>query len=310
MKIGLIDVDGHNYPNLALMKLSAWHKNQGDQVEWWWPMGEYDRVYMSKVFDETYSPDIPEPLNAKEIIKGGTGYGLKNKLPDEIEHIYPDYSLYPKLTKDTAYGFLTRGCPRGCEFCIVAEKEGRRSCKVANLNEFWNGQKKIIIMDPNILACQDHPNLLQQLIDSNAIVDFNQGLDCRLLTIENIALLKQIRVSIFHFAWDYMKETKAVLKGLTLFKDMMDIDLWHKTTVYVLTNFDTTFEEDLYRIYTLRYMGYRPYVMVYNKPHAPEKIRKLQRWVNNIRIFKAEPNFENYQKINTQNTLPLFEEAE
>lgn len=136
MKIGLIDVDGHNYPNLALMKLSAWHKAQGDEVEWWWGFSEYDRVYMSKVFDETYTPDIPEPLNAKEIVKGGTGYGLDNKLPDEIEHIYPDYLLYPELTKDTAYGFLTRGCPRGCHFCIVAGKEGRKSVKVADLSEW------------------------------------------------------------------------------------------------------------------------------------------------------------------------------
>ena len=88
MKVGLIDVDGHHYPNLALMKLSAWHKSQGDTVEWWWGWGgQYDRVYMSKVFDDTYTPDIPEPVNAAEIIKGGNGYGLDNKLPDEIEHI-------------------------------------------------------------------------------------------------------------------------------------------------------------------------------------------------------------------------------
>ena len=110
MTIGLIDVDGHNFPNLALMKISAWHKAKGDTVEWWWGLGgEYDLVYMSKVFDGTYTPDIPEPLNAKRVIKGGTGYGLKNRLPDEVEHIYPDYSLYPELTKETAYGFLTRG---------------------------------------------------------------------------------------------------------------------------------------------------------------------------------------------------------
>lgn len=111
MKVGLIDVDGHHYPNLALMKLSAWHKAQGDDVEWWWGWGQYDRVYMSKVFNEIYTPDFPGPVNAAEIIKGGTGYGLDNKLPDEIEHLYPDYSLYPELTKDTAYGFLSRGCP-------------------------------------------------------------------------------------------------------------------------------------------------------------------------------------------------------
>jgi radical SAM superfamily enzyme YgiQ (UPF0313 family) len=125
MKIGLIDVDGHNFPNLALMKISAWHKAKGDTVEWCLPIDHYDIVYQSKVFDETYSPDIEWMPMADKVIKGGTGYGLDNKLPDEIEHIYPDYSLYPELTKDTAYGFLTRGCPRGCKFCIVASKEGK-----------------------------------------------------------------------------------------------------------------------------------------------------------------------------------------
>ena len=141
LKIGLIDVDGHNYPNLALMKISAWHKAHGDTVEWWWGFGHYDRVYMSKVFDETYSPDIPEPMNAKEIVKGGTGYGLSNALPFEIEHMYPDYSLYPEGTKDTAYGFLTRGCPNACPFCIVSGNEGRISKKVADLTEWWKGRR-------------------------------------------------------------------------------------------------------------------------------------------------------------------------
>lgn len=142
MKVGLIDVDSHHYPNLALMKLSAWHKAQGDEVQWWFGWDQYDRVYMSKVFDDTYSADILEPANAREIIKGGTGYGLLNALPYDVEHIYPDYSIYPELTKDTAYGFLSRGCPRACPFCIVSGKEGRRSAKVADLSEWWNGQKK------------------------------------------------------------------------------------------------------------------------------------------------------------------------
>lgn len=307
MRIGLIDVDGHNYPNLALMKLSAWHKQKGDTVEWWWAMGEYDRVYMSKVFDNTYSPDIPEPINAKEVIKGGTGYGLQNKLPDEIEHIYPDYSLYPELTKDTAFGFLTRGCPRGCHFCIVAEKEGRRSCHVAGLSEFWRGQKRIVLMDPNILACKDHLWLLKQLVDSKARVDFNQGLDCRLLTENNIRLINQIKIENIHFAWDYMKEKDAVLRGLKLYAEKATRkphgDL---ATVYVLVNFDTTMEENLERIYTLRDMGYKPYVMVYDKPNAPQEIRNLQRWCNNIKIYKSARLFEEYERKDKED-LPLFQ---
>lgn len=295
MKIGLIDVDGHHYPNLALMKLSAWHKARGDTVEWWWGWGQYDRVYMSKVFDETYTPDIQEPLNAKEIIKGGTGYGLDNKLPEEVEHIYPDYSIYHELTKDTAYGFLTRGCPRGCHFCVVAEKEGRGSVKVANLSEWWRGQRNIVLMDPNILACPDHMELLVQLADSKAWVDINQGLDCRLLTEQNIEAINRIKLKEIHFAWDYMKESESVLRGLKLYASLATRKPHGQYgTVFCLTNYDTTMEENLYRIYTLRDMGYDPYVMIYDKPHAQREIKHLQRWCNNRMIFKKEPDFHDY----------------
>ena len=208
MKIGVIDVDGHNFPNLPLMKLSAWHKRQHDEVEWYNPLTAwlepYDKVYMSKVF--TFTPDYPHPVNAKEIIKGGTGYFYTDvgvQLPYEIEHMYPDYSLYfndndleydnetgeclglsrkEKENRDTAYGFLTRGCPRGCDFCIVKDKEGRCSKKVADLSEFWNGQKNIVLLDPNMFACKDWKDLSQQLIDSKAWIDFSQGCDIRIMT--------------------------------------------------------------------------------------------------------------------------------
>lgn len=296
MIVGLIDVDGHNFPNLALMKISAWHKAQGDRVEWWWGLGgEYDLVYMSKVFDSTYTPDIPEPLNAKRIIKGGTGYGLDNRLPDEIEHIYPDYSIYPELTKETAYGFLTRGCPRACDFCIVARKEGRRSVKVADLAEWWSGQKRIELLDPNLLACSDHMDLLGQLISSSARVNFNQGLDARFLTPANIEAINAIRLKDIHFAWDYMRESKVVLKGLQLYRDRASRKVhgaWG--TVYVLTNHGTTMDENLYRIYTLRDLGFDPYVMVFDRPNAPQEIRHLQRWRNNRLIFKSVPDFHDY----------------
>ena len=168
MKIGLIDVDSHHFPNLCLMKLSAYHKTKGDTVEWWNGFEKYDIVYKSKVFTEVYTTEENTVIYADKIIEGGTGYDLENKLPYEIEHSYPDYSLYPKLTKDTAYGFLTRGCPRNCPFCIVSQKEGKQSVKVANLSEFWKGQKIIKLLDPNLLSCKDHIELLQQLIDSKA----------------------------------------------------------------------------------------------------------------------------------------------
>lgn len=292
--VGLIDVDGRHYPNLALMKISAWHKTKGDDVEWCLPIKHYDIVYQSKVFDETYSPDINFVPLAGKVIKGGTGYGLDNKLPDEIEHIYPDYSLYPELTKDIAFGFLTRGCPRGCKFCIVAGKEGRRSVKVADLSEFWRGQKYIELLDPNILACRDRAQLLQQLIDSNATVNFSQGLDIRFVNDEVIDLLNRVKIKEIHFAWDNPKDDLE-----PLFKAYRE-RAKHKPhgkygTVYCLVNFGSTLDEDLYRIYTLRDLGYDPYVMVYDKPNAPKKIRDLQRWVNNRFIFRSCDRFEDYK---------------
>ena len=299
MRIGLIDVDNYNkkqkFPNIALMKISAWHKAQGHSVDWWFGFEHYDRVYMSKVFDETYTQDFPFCISADEIIKGGTGYGLDNALPYEIEHIYPDYSIYPQLTNDTAYGFLTRGCPRGCHFCIVAEKEGRRAVKVADLSEWWNGQKNIVLCDPNLLAYKGHMDLLQQLIDSGAWVDINQGIDCRLLTEQNIEAINRIKLKEIHFAWDYMHEEKRVLRGLELYAKMATRKPHGNFgTVYCLTNYDTTMEENLYRISKILELGFDPYVMIYDKPHAPREVRLLQRWCNNKIIFRSEPDFYKY----------------
>ena len=294
MNIGLIDVDGHNFPNLALMKISAWHKAQGDTVEWWWGFGDYDIVYMSKVFTEEYSPDIPEPFNAKKIVKGGTGYGLDNVLLPEIEHIYPDYGLYPQYTKNTAYGFLTRGCPRNCTFCIVSEKEGCRSVKVSDLSEWWSGQKNIVLLDPNLLACPDAVDLLHQLADTKAWVDYTQGLDARRLTTRNIAALNQTKTKMLHFAWDRMSDEREVLHGLSLYAARGNIQDFRRRRVYVLTNFGTTHEQDVYRVYTLRDMGFDPYVMIYDKPTAPRETRLLQRWCNNKIIFRTCERFEDY----------------
>lgn len=295
MKIGLIDVDGHKdqkgsatFPNLALMKLSAWHKAQGDEVEWYFGFSRYDRVYMSKVFDDSYSPPHLEPVNTKELIKGGTGYGLDNRLPEEIERMCPDWSLYPELTQDTAYGFLTRGCPNACGFCIVSTKEGRCSTKVANLSDWWDGQKNIVLMDPNLLACREHMELLEQLAQSGAWVDINQGVDARLVNPENAAALKRLKIKSIHFAWDLMKNSDRIIEGLNIWKRHGKKDRhggWG--TVYVLTNYDTTMEENLYRIEKCREMGFNPYVMVYDKPNAPREIIRLQRWCDNKHIFKS-----------------------
>ncbi len=304
MEVGLIDVDGHNYPNLALMKISAWHKKNGDSVKWYEPLFDaypkkpLDRVYMSKVF--TFTQDYTYPVNAEEIIKGGTGYFYPDggePLPEEIEHAFPDYSLYG--IKDTAYGFLTRGCPRGCNFCIVGDKEGRKSHKVADLKEFWNGQKNIVIMDPNILACRQYPELLKQLADSGASVDLNQGIDARLLTPENIKLIQQIKLKKIHFAWDNPEDEEKIVPKLKLFKEMTGIRD-REAVVYMLTNFNTTFEEDLHRVYTLREIGMTPYTMIYEreKTQKTDPVRRLQSWTNNKIIWFGNPNmkFEEFDR--------------
>ena len=291
MTIGLIDVDGHHFPNLALMKLAAFHKRQGDAVEWYSPDKHYDIVYQSKVFDETYSRDLDFIPQADRIVKGGTGYGLDNKLPDDVEHIMPDYGIYG--INDTAYGFLTRGCPRHCGFCIVGGKEGLRSRKVADLSEFWDGQPKIELMDPNLLACPQRMELIDQLVDSRAVVNVNQGFDIRLADESVADALGRMRIKRIHFAWDNPRED--LTERFRSFAKAYRRKSSSTKVVYILTNFGSTMEENLWRIYTVRDLGYDPYVMVFNKPNAPKEIRQLQRWVNNKMIFRKCPTFEEYK---------------
>ena len=177
----------------------------------------------------------------------------------------------------------------------MKDKEGRRSYKVANLSEWWYRQKNIVLCDPNILACREHIDLLNQLADSGAWVNINQGLDARLLTEENIAVLRRIKLKDVHFAWDLMEHTDAILGGLDLWKKFGKKNAhgsWG--TVYVLVNYNTTMEENLFRIYELSAMGFDPYVMIYDIPNAPKEIRLLQRWCNNKRIFKTIKRFEDY----------------
>lgn len=291
MKIGLIDVDSHHFPNLCLMKLSAYHKAAGDTVEWWRPFRRYDIVYKSRVFTDTYSKDEITVRNAARVITGGTGYGTDNALPYDVEHTRPDYSIYPQFT-GIAYGFLSRGCPRNCGFCIVSGKEGRKSVKTADLSEFWDGQKEIKLMDANLLACTDHEALIEQLAKSRAWVDFTQGLDIRLVNRDNISLLNRVRTKAVHFAWDNPDED---LTGhFQRFLDYTTVKSRQKRRVYVLTNYGSTHEQDLYRVNTLRAMGFDPYVMIYERPTAPPITRHLQRWVNNKRIFYTVNDFSDY----------------
>lgn len=291
MKIGLIDVDGHNWPSLPLMKISAYHKARGDEVEPWFGLNRYDKVYMSKVF--TSSPDMDTTIAADEVERGGTGYYYPHggpALPEEIEHIFPDYDLYPELTKGKAFGFLTRGCPRNCGFCIVSKKEGRVSHRVAELSEFWRGQREIKLLDPNILACPERETLLQQLAASGAAVDFTQGLDIRL--VEGVEkLVAAVKVKRIHFAWDNPEQD--LRPYFAAFREKCDLPHW-KLGVYVLTNYNSTHEQDLERVYALRELGYDPYIMIFEKETSPRETRLLQRWVNNRIVFNSCPRFEDF----------------
>lgn len=292
MKIALIHVDGHHWPNLCLMKLSGWHKARGDAVEWYDPIQWYGTAYQSRVFTDTYSSDFLHPVHADHVCRGGTGYGLENTLPDEVEHTYPDYDLYPQFAGN-AYGFLTRGCPRNCGFCIVSKKEGRTSVQAADLSEFWRGQREITLLDANLLACPTWETLLLQLAESRAYVDFTQGLDIRLVTPENVVLLNRVRMKALHFAWDNPDED---LTGyFRRFVELSKFRNKYRRVVYVLCNFGSTHEQDLDRIYTLRGLGFDPYVMIYERPTAPKVTRHMARWVNNKRIFHSVPDFQDYR---------------
>ena len=217
-------------------------------------------------------------------------------MPYEIEHIYPDYSIYPELTKDTAFGFLTRGCPRGCGFCHVASKEGRKSYKVADLSEFWKGQKKIILCDPNILACADHMELLQQLADSGAKVNFNQGLDIRLINDKSLQLLKKINLDSIHFAFDRWQDKDIIEPRLRKFAKETGYHRNNgKVMVYILVNYDTTIEQDMYRIQLCRELNFSPYPMIYDKEHCRPIYKKIQRWCSNF-VFWNCPTFEEYKR--------------
>ena len=310
-KIGLIDVDRlrfkskHQFPNLALMRISAWHKSQGDDVEWWrGDLFHYHIVYMSKVFSDSFSItnfEEPDPYNCDEVIRGGTGYHIHlingrevldtehhKNLPDYIEKMKPDYTLYPEY--DFAVCMTSRGCPRGCFFCHVVPKEGRISHKVANVEDMWDGQHHIECLDPNITACKDKHELFMQYKETKGIINFNQGLDIRMMTDQDLEDLNSLWIKRVHMAWDNPKD------------DLEPKFRWwaknyrrksNKGTVYMLTNYDSTMEENMYRIRVLDSLGLEPFVTVYDKPHAPREIILLQQWVNNKAIFHST-SFEDF----------------
>lgn len=190
MNIGILAVDS-NYPNLALMKISGYHKLKGNQVEWYNPFNHYDKVYMAKIF--SFTEDYQQWItNADHIEKGGTGYDISKVLPSDIDCMVPDYSLY-NLDDKTAYGFLTRGCPNKCKWCIVPQKEGKIAPYMDIEEIAVNNRKNIILMDNNVLASKYGLQQIEKIIRLKLRVDFNQGLDARLVTDEVARLLAKVK---------------------------------------------------------------------------------------------------------------------
>lgn len=283
MNIGLIDVDGHKgHPNLALMKLSAYHKAQGDSVEWWNGLMEYDRVYMSKVF--TFTPDIDTVIQAKEIIRGGTGHKDYGSLPAEVESIFPDYSIYPKFK--SAIGFLTRGCIRNCPWCIVPKKEGYIHPAATWQQIKRPDSREIVFLDNNVLAC-DHG--LQQIEDMGGKpvwVDFNQGLDARLIDADVAKLLSRLHwIRFIRMSCD----TSAMLPVIRKATDHMKAAgispsrFW----CYVLVQ---DVEDAHRRVLELDLMGITPFAQPYRDYDGGEPTREqmdFARWVNHRATFKS-----------------------
>lgn len=255
MNIGLIDVDGHNgYPNYALMKISAYHKALGDNVEWANPLfGNYDRVYKSKVF--TFTPDNSDIYDC-EVIRGGTGYDLHKSLPTEIDRLQPDYSIYPDIDSKTAYGFITRGCPNKCKWCVVPKKEGGIH-PYMDIDEItWNGVRNhVVLMDNNILACDYGIEQLIKIADKEYHIDLNQGNSARLVTAEIAELFARIKWlnSTIRFAADTPRQIAEVDNAIEMI-DRARANIGRKPARYLIyTMIGDNLEEDYERI-----MHFRP----------------------------------------------------
>lgn len=298
MKIGLIDVDGHNFPNLALMKISAWHKARGDSVEWYNPIvhgtgNMLDKIYMSKVF--TFTEDYQYPLFAREIEKGGTGYKLYSKnLPDEVENVFPDYSIYPEC--DYAIGFLTRGCIRNCPWCIVPKKEGPIRPAATWQQIKRPDSRKIVFMDNNVLACPHGIEQIKELGNQKIWIDFNQALDARLISPEIAELLSKCHwIRFIRMACDTSKMLPVIERtiGYLIAAGVSKSRFW----AYALVQ-DVDEAHD--RIVQLRKMGVEPFAQPYRDfdgGEPTEEQKALARWCNRKELFKS-CSWEEYRRKN------------
>ena len=292
MKVLLIDVDS-KVSNLALMKISAYHKAKGDIVGF--NVSNPDKVYISCIFSNNRKKalGIAKMFNC-EVEVGGYGVSLTKKLPDEIEHICPDYNLYKM---DYSLGYTSRGCIRNCPWCLIPKAEGSIK-EWSPLKEFVR-HDKVMLLDPNFLASHLAIEKLKQIYAWKLKVCFNQGLDIRLIDQENAKLLSKIRYMDdqfknrrLYFAFDLPNIEDQVIKGVEILKKA-GIPPKH-LMFYILVGFNTTFEEDYHRFEVIKNLGALPYIMIYNKLNPPKQLTHFQRWVNR-RYYQFLP-FEKYLK--------------
>jgi hypothetical protein len=287
MKIGLIDVDGRHFPNLALMKLAAYHRQNSGTVEWVNHFERYDKVYQSKVF--TFTPDVSTVIQSEEIIKGGTGYKMYDELfCDDTE---PDYSIYPQF--EHTYGFLTRGCVRHCPWCIVPKKEGMIR-PYRDISDVLQDRKSAILMDNNVLACEHGLQQLERIIDLKGKVDFNQGLDARLVTNDIAQLLSKIKwIRFIRFSCDTTPAVEPLLKAIEKLNKYGVKN--YRIFVYLLVKDVADANE---RCKILKKSGVNPFAQTYRsyesniQPTVEQK--KFAWYVNQKAVFKAT-EWEDYK---------------
>lgn len=286
MNIGLVDVDGHNFPNLALMKLSAYHKLQNDNVEFATILGDYDLIYMSKVF--TFTSDENNIYVTNNIKRGGTGYNdYDTVLPYNIEHIMPDYSLY---STEEAIGFATRGCPNKCKWCVVPKKEGSIRPN-AEIYEFWNGQKDLIFLDNNILAHEHGLVQIENTIKEGIKIDCNQGLDARIIA-KDINIQKLLARAKWSKYIRLACDTKSQMESVSIAIEKIREYAGRNVPFFVYTLITDDIEDALERIYFLRSMKYvdpfaQPYRDFTSNKEPPREQKRLARWCNMRAIFRS-----------------------
>lgn len=295
MNVGLIAVDS-NFPNLALMKICAWHKGEGDSVEWYNPFNQYDIVYMSKIF--SFTPDYGQWItNTKHIRKGGTGYDLYSVLPEEMEFVTPDYSLYPNIDPKTAYGFLTRGCPNKCKWCVVPRKEGNIRPYMDVDDVAVDGRTNLVLMDNNVIACDYGLEQIQKIIDRGYRVDFNQALDARLVTDDIAKLLAKVKwMDFIRLGCDTPKQIKECEEAMR----MIDGYRGKPASYLMYTMIGNDFDEALsrlshWKIFKRVRVVAQPFRDVDN-PHQiiPQWQKDMARWAMRREIY-ATCEFRDYE---------------